>query len=69
MAGPNQLYDFGRVHHKGQFCDFFCKFWTIGSGGEVIQRHFLSGALADPLFNGVEPFVQNWWKTPWVTNL
>ena len=31
-----------------------------GSGGEVIERHFLSGASADPLFSGVEPFVQNW---------
>ena len=29
MAGPNQLYDFGRVHHKGQFCDFFVNFGPL----------------------------------------
>ena len=31
---------------------------TIGSGGDVIERHFLSRVLAAPLFSGLEPFVQ-----------
>ena len=31
--------------------------WTSGSGVNVIKRHFLSRALAAPLFGGVEPFV------------
>ena len=31
---------------------------TSGLGGDVVKRYFLSGALAAPLFSGVEPFVQ-----------
>ena len=34
--------------------------WTSGSEGDVFLRHFLSGALAAPLFRGPEPFVQFW---------
>ena len=34
--------------------------WTSGSGGYVVLRHFLSRALAFPLSNGLEPFVQYW---------
>ena len=30
----------------------------IGSGGDVIERHFLSRVLAAPFFSGLEPFVQ-----------
>ena len=26
MAEPNQLYNFGRVHHKGQFCEIIVHF-------------------------------------------
>ena len=37
-----------------------CCFWTSGSGGNEIKRHFLSRALAAPLFDGAEPFVQFW---------
>ena len=33
--------------------------WTSGSG-DVVSRHFLSRALAAPLFSGLEPFVQFW---------
>ena len=34
---------------------------TSGSGRNVIRvRHFISRALAAPLFGGVEPFVQFW---------
>ena len=36
--------------------------WTSGSGGDVVQRHFLSRALVAPLFSGLEPFVQFWKK-------
>ena len=37
--------------------------WTSGSEGDVvIQRYFLSRALSDPLFSGLEPFVQFWKK-------
>ena len=32
--------------------------WTSGSGGDIVYRHFLSRALAAPLFSGLEPFVQ-----------
>ena len=35
---------------------------TSGSCGDVIQRHFLSRALAAHLFSGLEPFVQFWKK-------
>ena len=34
--------------------------WASGSGVDVIQRYFLSGALAALLFSGGEPFVQFW---------
>ena len=30
----------------------------MGSGGDVVYRHFLSRALAAPLINGGESFVQ-----------
>ena len=43
--------------------------WTIGSGGNVIEIHFLSRALAAPLFSGVEPLVQFWQKVSWATIL
>ena len=33
---------------------------TSGSGGDVALRHFLSRALAAPLFSRPEPFVQFW---------
>ena len=33
--------------------------WTGGSG-DVVLRHFLSRALAAPLFSGLKPFVQFW---------
>ena len=32
------------------------RIWISGSGGNVIKRHFLSRALAAPLFGGAEPF-------------
>ena len=31
--------------------------WTSGSGGDIVQRYFLSGALATLLFSGAEPIV------------
>ena len=34
------------------------RIWTIGSGGDVIEKRFLSGALAALLFGVAEPFVQ-----------
>ena len=34
---------------------------TSGSG-DVVLRHFLSRALAVPLFSGLELFVQYWTK-------
>ena len=36
--------------------------WTSGSGGDFVKIHFLSRALAAPLFSGLEPFVQFWKK-------
>ena len=36
--------------------------WTSCSGGDAFKRHFLSRALAGPLFSGLEPFVQYWKK-------
>ena len=33
--------------------------WNSGSG-DVVYRHFLSRALAAPLFRGLKPFVQFW---------
>ena len=32
--------------------------WTSGSEGDVVRRHFLSGALAAPLFSRQELSVQ-----------
>ena len=32
--------------------------WTSGSEGDVVRRHFLSKALAAPLFSRQEPSVQ-----------
>ena len=32
--------------------------WTSGSEGDVVKRHFLSRALAAPLFSGQDPSVQ-----------
>ena len=46
----------GNIHVK------FYEIWTSGSGVNFIYRHFLSRALANPLFNGLEPFVQYWKK-------
>ena len=31
--------------------------WTSGSGGDVVKRYFLSGALAALLFSEAEPLV------------
>ena len=31
---------------------------SSGSGGDVVYRHYLSRALAAPLFSRLEPFVQ-----------
>ena len=39
--------------------------WTSGSGGDVVNRHFLSIPLATPLFSGLEPFLQFWKKALW----
>ena len=36
----------------------YFEFGPVGSGGDIVYRHFLSRALAAPLFNGVESFVQ-----------
>ena len=36
----------------------FDEIWTSGSGGDAVKSHFLSRALAAPLFSGLEPFVQ-----------
>ena len=40
------------------------KLYGIRTSGsrDVVQRHFLSRALATSLFNGLEPFVQFWKK-------
>ena len=46
--------NFGRRHHEKQFCVILS--WTSGSG-DVVNRYFLSGALAALLFSGVELFV------------
>ena len=56
----NLLCNFGRRHQEEQFCEFFFLIWTSGSGGNVIKQHFLSRALAAPLFSEAEPFVQFW---------
>ena len=42
----------GNIHVK------LYEVWTSGLGGNVVERYFLSGALAAPLFRGAEPFVQ-----------
>ena len=34
--------------------------WTSGSGEDVVYSHFLLRALAAPLFNEAELFVQFW---------
>ena len=47
----------GNIHVK------LYEIWTSGSGGDVVERHVLSRALAAPLFSGMEPFVQTWKKT------
>ena len=46
----------GNIHVK------LYEIWTIGSGGDVFYRHFLTRALAAPLFSGLQPFVQYWKK-------
>ena len=43
----------GNIHVK------LYEIWTSGSG-DIIERYFLSGALATLLFSGAEPFVQFW---------
>ena len=52
----NHLNDLGREHHVEQFCKFT---WFRRN---IIQQYFLSRAMAAPLFRGVEPFVQFWYK-------
>ena len=42
----------GNIHMK------LYEIWTSGSGGDIVQRHFLPRALVAPLFSGMEPFVQ-----------
>ena len=44
----------GNIHVK------LYEIWTSGPGGDVVKRHFLSRALAAPLFSRLEPFVQFW---------
>ena len=46
----------GNIHVK------LNEIWTSGSEGDVVKRHFLSRALAAPLFSGLEPFVHYWKK-------
>ena len=43
----------GNIHVK------LYEIWTSSSRGDVVERYFLSRALAAPLFSGMEPFVQN----------
>ena len=45
----------GNIHVKSY------EIWTSGSG-DVVYRHFLSRALAAPLFSGLEPLVKFWKK-------
>ena len=45
----------GNIHVK------LYEIWTSGSEGDVV-RHFISKALAAPLFSGLDPFVQHWKK-------
>ena len=56
-ADQNHLCNAGRRRHEEQFRD-----WTSGSGGNVIKRHFLSGAPAALLFSGAEQLVQFWYR-------
>ena len=44
----------GNIHVK------LCVIWTSGSGGDVVYRHFLSGALAALSLCRAEPLVQFW---------
>ena len=60
-ADRNHLCDFSKGQYEEQFC-VIISIWTSGSGGNFILRHFLSKALAAPLFSGAEPFVQFWLK-------
>ena len=46
----------GNIHVK------LYEIWTSGSGEDVVLRHFLSRALAAPLFSGLKLFVQIWKK-------
>ena len=50
---------FERGHHGEHSSEII---WNLNKGlrGDVVQRYFLSGALAYILFSGVEPFVQFW---------
>ena len=43
----------GNIHVK------LCVIWTSGSG-DVVLRHFLSGALVALLLRGAETFMQFW---------
>ena len=46
----------GNIHVK------LYEIWTSGSGGDVVERHFLSRALVASLFSGLEQFVHFWKK-------
>ena len=60
MAEPNQLYNFGRVHHEGQVCEIIVHFGSLVQEKKSFKGiSKFSGAFGDPLFSGVEPFVQN----------
>ena len=36
------------------------RIWTSGSGEDVVNSHFSSGALVTSSFSGAEPFLQFW---------
>ena len=55
----NHLCKFGRGHHEEHFCEIILNS-DHGSGGNVIQKYFLSRALVAPLSSEAEPFVQIW---------
>ena len=52
----NHLYDFGKGSYKEQLSEIILKFGPVVREG-VIKTHFLSRALANPLFGGAKPFV------------
>ena len=42
----------GNIHVK------LYEIWTSGSGGDIVKRNFLSGALAALLFSKANPYVR-----------